>query len=67
MIDQSENLTFFGCLRSTLLDVNGRHLGFTFLIDRMTDVRAPNIFRAHWPELTDPGMHSNWMHFFFLI
>jgi hypothetical protein len=35
-IDRSEKLTFFCCSRSTLLDVNGRHLGFTFLIDRMT-------------------------------
>jgi hypothetical protein len=26
----------------------GRHLGFTFLIGRMTEVLAPVIYRAHW-------------------
>jgi hypothetical protein len=37
------------CLRpSELLDVNGRHLGFTFLIDRMTElVLPPDIYIAH--------------------
>jgi hypothetical protein len=66
MIDQSENLTFFGCLRSTLLDANGRHLGFTFLIDRMTDVLGPDIYI----ELTGRSSLirvcacSNWIHFF---
>jgi hypothetical protein len=41
----------------TTCHVNGRHLGFTFLIaiDRMTEVLAPDIYRDHWPELTDPG------------
>ena len=24
-------------------------LGFTFLIDRMTEVPTPDIYRAHWP------------------
>jgi hypothetical protein len=39
------------CLRlSELLDVNGRHLGFTFLIDRMTEVLTPDIYRAHCYE-----------------
>jgi hypothetical protein len=37
------------CLRpSELLDVNGRHIGLTFLIDRMTEVLTPDIYRAHW-------------------
>jgi hypothetical protein len=37
------------CLRpSELLDVNGRHIGFTFLIVRMTEVLTPDIYRAHW-------------------
>jgi hypothetical protein len=41
------------CLRpSELLDVNGRHLGFTFLIDRMTEVLTPDIYRAHWCKLS---------------
>jgi hypothetical protein len=36
------------CLRpSEVLDVNGRHLGFTFLIDRMTEVLAPDIYGDH--------------------
>jgi hypothetical protein len=26
-----------------LLDINGRHLGFTFLIGQMTEVMAPDI------------------------
>ena len=36
------------CLRTLeLLDVNGRHLGFTFLIGRMTDFLTPDIYEAH--------------------
>jgi hypothetical protein len=37
------------------LDVNGRHLGFTFLIDRMTEVPTPNIYRAHCPAVPVVG------------
>jgi hypothetical protein len=37
------------------LDVNGRHLGFTFLIDRMTEVPTPDIYRAHCPAVPVVG------------
>jgi hypothetical protein len=30
-------------IKSELLDVSGRHLGFTFLIGRMTEFLAPDI------------------------
>jgi hypothetical protein len=30
---------------SEILDVNGRHFGFTFLIGGMTEVLAPDIYR----------------------
>jgi hypothetical protein len=36
------------CFRpSELLDVNGRHFRFTFLIDRMNEVLTPDIYKAH--------------------
>jgi hypothetical protein len=39
-------LLFLSARLTRILDVNGRHLGFTFLIGRMTDVLAPDIYSS---------------------
>ena len=59
------------CLRpSELLDVNGRHLGFTFLIGRMTQVLVPDIYgaqcsllrRGFWCKKVEGGQGSLCQH-----